>query len=943
MYQGTNGPPEGHGYADLTPRHSSRVIKCQRPTCGKPLPAGVNLFMLHDTKGSSEGFGVCPDCKLYYERKHGGIVCEQRGDDAVNVVSRTEAGPSNQHGNTVPSYSRTSDSLNYGLGASMLHAGSYPRHSSSGLMGPPPLPSTGYMGTSSGPDVRLPSRPRSHRTLTHLGSSSTSFTGHGYTQNHGSYLDVRARSQQLAYAPTSDHRIMLEFRGVIRKPGRANAEIIGDMYRVVDKVRVSVGAGEIKVMAWDNLGPRWAQHTGNYPLNIDDCTIHNKDWVEIIAIRNPDTNAIADRFYKPNPKSPSQPTFKTAKFRVDLCIPYAIYSAFLEHDAERKAQSATQTSDPTRGNAHPKSRQTPQSRGSSSRPLPSAVSRCSNVEQSTASDSVVLNPASFASEPLFQPVDEEKENVLSFNAYDELESTSTRNFKDVQSSESAAKISVPALSKKAFVKALTQQTTPSRKEMGPLTSLAKPRTLEDLLSSSGTFDSFLMDPPMDVVLHLDLSPKAQKRGAFKMATFGRSSKPMFRTMSREICGKRTFYEEKDKSNTDIVHYLPCPFGTQTADLAVEIKCNIWAASLLEDVYAGIDHFIANSPAKPPADLPRMRFVRVAFATEGKQANGGDQSRPRSIFLVEENIEESTEGPFRKYINNQAPMPTRGVLFDHKNRNRALFLAFTQHWQYKRTHGLAFVSDYQGGDTLLTDPQIISHPALGDIFGSGNIPSGCNTFTTFHQCNSYCEYFQIANNFDFPVDMSISAANTTSTRSTTKRKAEEDLEQHVQKHVVRAFTPLERPRQFLNGFQNRLFAHLRDECKTILSFNAYTKKLAVVIMWVALESIEVVVSAVLDESSIARVCPSTQGRDVEGKGDGACSTVNLKRNPPWVHVRSSFTGRCDALVTSQREHRTHSAAKTAMVKEVVPPSGVSRGGRVSGAGDMHRDGDDLASP
>ncbi|KAJ7367618.1 hypothetical protein DFH08DRAFT_640687, partial [Mycena albidolilacea] len=58
------------------------------------------------------------------------------------------------------------------------------------------------------------------------------------------------------------------------------------------------------------------------------------------------------------------------------------------------------------------------------------------------------------------------------------------------------------------------------------------------------------------------------------------------------------------------------------------------------------------------------------------------------------IEESREGRFRKYINNQAPVPNT-FLFDREDANCALFLAFTQHWQYKHPPGLAFVSDYQG--------------------------------------------------------------------------------------------------------------------------------------------------------------------------------------------------------------------------------------------------------
>ncbi|KAF8144615.1 hypothetical protein K438DRAFT_1782682 [Mycena galopus ATCC 62051] len=63
-----------------------------------------------------------------------------------------------------------------------------------------------------------------------------------------------------------------------------------------------------------------------------------------------------------------------------------------------------------------------------------------------------------------------------------------------------------------------------------------------------------------------------------------------------------------------------------------------------------------------------------------------------------------------------------------------------------------------------------------------------------------------------------------------------------------------------GFQRRLFAHLRDEGKTILSFNAYTKytkELTIVIHWMALESKRVVGSMILGESSIARVRPGTQ--------------------------------------------------------------------------------------
>jgi hypothetical protein len=53
---------------------------------------------------------------------------------------------------------------------------------------------------------------------------------------------------------------------------------------VVAKVKVSIGAGGIGIVAWHILGPKWAAHTDGYDLNVDDCTIHNKEWVETLGV-----------------------------------------------------------------------------------------------------------------------------------------------------------------------------------------------------------------------------------------------------------------------------------------------------------------------------------------------------------------------------------------------------------------------------------------------------------------------------------------------------------------------------------------------------------------------------------------------------------------------------------------------------------------------------------
>jgi hypothetical protein len=68
---------------------------------------------------------------------------------------------------------------------------------------------------------------------------------------------------------------------------------------------------------------------------------------------------------------------------------------------------------------------------------------------------------------------------------------------------------------------------------------------------------------------------------------------------------------------------------------------------------------------------------------------------KDLYLLEQCIAENSEGMFRKYINNCAAILT---LFENNNdKERAELLAFSQHYQYLKTHKMLFVSDYQGID------------------------------------------------------------------------------------------------------------------------------------------------------------------------------------------------------------------------------------------------------
>ncbi|CAK5279012.1 unnamed protein product [Mycena citricolor] len=104
------------------------------------------------------------------------------------------------------------------------------------------------------------------------------------------------------------------------------------------------------------------------------------------------------------------------------------------------------------------------------------------------------------------------------------------------------------------------------------------------------------------------------------------------------------------------------------------------------------------------------------------------------------IEELIESPFVKFVHNRAPIPHLAPT--HPLFYVAEFLCFTQHVQYEKSGGLVFISDYQGSESLLSDPQIMTAPDISKetMFGGGNVGSLFTVFPTKHKCSGYCRFF-----------------------------------------------------------------------------------------------------------------------------------------------------------------------------------------------------------
>ena len=127
------------------------------------------------------------------------------------------------------------------------------------------------------------------------------------------------------------------------------------------------------------------------------------------------------------------------------------------------------------------------------------------------------------------------------------------------------------------------------------------------------------------------------------------------------------------------------FPEQERRLKTELGALVFGSALLDFVYEWMSK---RTPAQEVM-IPEFRFVKAGYGMEGEEVIN------RQAFLIEEWIDtsEGMQGKFRKYINNNSPMPVANL--NDEDGWRARFLCFTQHVQYVEWGKLAFVSDYQG--------------------------------------------------------------------------------------------------------------------------------------------------------------------------------------------------------------------------------------------------------
>ncbi|KAF8151403.1 hypothetical protein B0H34DRAFT_755565 [Crassisporium funariophilum] len=717
--------------ADFTGADNTAVVHCARESCQATFLAGTKLHFLHSNNPNEPGRMLCLGCYQYYMQKkttvHRTSMAVPRADHQKEIhrqISSAQRGPIT---NVVQAVGPTAYVPSFQAG--------YVIGTSNGPM---------RVAAPPGPSVQLPGFvPQFSMGQISAGHSGPQ-KGSGYTGNHAAYHVTRQSLAQKAYATQSlaqkafstngGNVVTVKVRAVHKPVGGVRFLLVGDIVEAVNNIPVHIGAAELKKILYDEILPSWQEYTEGFPINIDGFVMRDKDGARIKP-NVPDRDVISKPFFK---TARGGQVFKEGRCIVNFHVPNPIYSQYLIWSERREEQRlhAEATKQSERQVVITPTQNQGKKQGKKRYRSPSLEPE-SDAFQTHHTSGVLL--------------DTRRNLVFDTPQTPETPGRSSKRLKAGPSYDLSP-------TTRRLGDALCSQHLPTAKDVQSLFDLktirvtiypVKHHTLSQLLDMcSGTNSQVdhkaYLGPPGEATLQLELSSKKQKKGGFKLSSFGTASRALF-GQSRDVCAKQTYYEKsgtvKSKGKEiQVTQNIPHDGRTQAQNLTMEIACLVWARVLLDLVYAFIEKGIQAKGERPPFHIPQLRFVDAALAVE--HANSGKESQ---VFLLEQVIGGEGEGAFWKYMNNVSPVPL--PLSDKEDQEHALFLAFSQHVQYFKTRKLVFVSDYQGGNSLLSDPQIITDSALGVIFADGNHPSGHTNLEPNHRCNYFCKWFEVPTDYD----------------------------------------------------------------------------------------------------------------------------------------------------------------------------------------------------
>ncbi|KAG6914828.1 hypothetical protein DXG01_015087 [Tephrocybe rancida] len=464
--------------------------------------------------------------------------------------------------------------------------------------------------------------------------------------------------------------ITCKFRMMINLPGKKTQQIVHNIMENMDNIPVRIGARELKNTAFAALLPQYLKWLHGYPLTIVECELRTHKWRPFFKLKAPNS---------------SIKVFATGICEIWLATPYEKYESIC-----------------TRLNGNPDD--------DNNVPPANSFERLATLETDTVAEPVKKRTQK---QPLVTEFEEGssklkirlpalKDCCRPLSKVPSAATTPPSSFRAAQSLEQASTpIPLPGLVVQQPVIPHAPQIPKAKK------AITVPATPKLMLHFDGAELWKAVSSQTPPNCHVTRALSAPSSGTFKMAWTGLSTVPLFHNASHEICLKKAHMIDKEKC-INIFYDGP----KQLEQLIVKLNCLGWASALLDLVYALIAE-VDECKGCPTFEVPQLQFVSAGIAIS--------MDDDKTVFLVEECILTS-DGTFVKYINNNDPCP-RKFANDQPHTLQAQFLTFTQHVQYTHSNEKMFVSDFQGGLSLLTDPQIITVPAPEQLFAGRNLNFG----------------------------------------------------------------------------------------------------------------------------------------------------------------------------------------------------------------------------
>ncbi|KAJ6586225.1 hypothetical protein B0H10DRAFT_2198072 [Mycena sp. CBHHK59/15] len=713
---------------------SAKATVCGRSKCPEPHIAAGEPRHYIAGYNSREGKFVCGRCIEYYKSQPatmsrqdaGGIIDSQAGDvrKSVNDARKKGASLSTRRVTPVPAHVDMSGH-------------------SRGQMLPPPLPPQGPQPRVSIPNSwnRSPlSYPPPGAAVPQAYINHSTPTLYGYSAAHSQYAANRQMWASRAYQSSIADTITLRFKVLHEVPGKPNGAQVRNLSEGKPNVLATSTPDVLRQLAIDTMEPK---EPSGIPYFYDRCLTgkpKGKDGV--------------NTFKKP-----------TKAFELALVIDADQWEEIGEYLAQRELAAM----EPHPSHSVKKAVKTLKPRTLRSSTKKGALSESKSSDSSSDSEPSSQNPLEYRlNQASF-------DTVRSTNGGPEPVDSGSRMASKRRRSDSH---SIPKTPPRPKRRAIPVYESPNRDQLrdallegGSSFSQASgqdhivahilsehiefyqivPKPLQDLISS-GKFQGFTCEPANAAQGSLRMEDgRFLGIGTFKtahpgyltlvhLAMDGLGTKP-----NEDVAVKRMYVPRSKPTDSDPKAWVINRRMPEDEFRKILMEANVfqWAISIMTFTYSFIEHFLEKSPNPPPFPIPEICFVHAGVALVHQQ-DAGPLGNKKATICRSYLIEEEHSG-FYKFINNGSAVPVPLPAAVPSLSALAEFLAFTQHVQYYKSGGMVYLSDLQGTVGLLTDPQIMTAPSIGDgieIFGEGNVPAAFSAFPMQHVCNKFCHWFQL---------------------------------------------------------------------------------------------------------------------------------------------------------------------------------------------------------